>query len=83
MYEDRFLTTEELAERWQVSKGTLERDRAKKQGVRYVKLGHAVRYRLQDVIDHENAYTQEPELDQGETISLSDCAEAIRTRGEA
>jgi hypothetical protein len=38
---------------------------------------------MQDVIDHENAYTHEPELNRDEEISLGDCAEALRARGKA
>lgn len=58
-----YLTTEDLADRWRVSPGTLENQRAARKGPRYVKLGTGraapVRYRLADVIDYENSNTRE------------------------
>ena len=54
---EQLMTQEELAFRWQISEATLERDRSLKKGCRYMKLGGLIRYRLQDVLDHENACT--------------------------
>lgn len=44
-----FITQENLAERWLISEATLERDRSLKQGVKFLKIGGLIRYRLQDV----------------------------------
>lgn len=48
-----FITQDQLADRWIISTATLERDRSLKQGVRFLKIGGLIRYRLQDVIDYE------------------------------
>jgi hypothetical protein len=58
---EQFITQVELATRWKISEATLERDRSFKKGVRYMKIGGLIRYRLRDVIDYENACTHEPE----------------------
>lgn len=50
-----FLTQKELAERWKISPRTLERQRWQGEGIPYVKLGHVVRYRLEDVLAYEDA----------------------------
>lgn len=50
-----FITQENLAERWLISEATLERDRSLKQGVKFLKIGGLIRYRLQDVIDYEQS----------------------------
>lgn len=56
------LTPEQLAERWQVSTGTLENQRVKKSGPPYIKLGGGrsapVRYRLADVETYERGNTR-------------------------
>lgn len=57
---EQLMTQEELAFRWKISEATLERDRSLKQGVRYLKIGGLIRYRMQDVVDYENACTHEP-----------------------
>jgi hypothetical protein len=57
---EQLLTQEEVAFRWKISEATLERDRSLKQGVRYLKIGGLIRYRLQDVLDYENACVHEP-----------------------
>jgi hypothetical protein len=54
-----FITQEQLAERWLMSTATLERDRSLKQGVKYLKLGGLIRYKLQDVLDYEQQCTIE------------------------
>ena len=57
---EQLMTQEELAFRWKISEATLERDRSLKQGCRYPKLGGLIRYRIQDVLDYEEACTHEP-----------------------
>ena len=59
MAKQQFLTQEDIALRWGISGATLERDRSLKQGVRYLKIGGLIRYRLQDVLDYENDCTIE------------------------
>ena len=54
------MTERQLAFRWKISEATLERDRSLKRGCRYMKLGGLIRYRLQDVLDYEDACTHEP-----------------------
>jgi hypothetical protein len=49
------LTPTELAERWQVSPRTLERWRWLRTGPSFLKIGTAVRYRLEDVEAFEAA----------------------------
>lgn len=49
-----FLTPKELAERWRISPRTLERWRWTGEGVGFVKLGGAVRYRLRDIEKYED-----------------------------
>lgn len=53
------ITQEQLAERWLISAATLERDRSFKQGVKYLKIGGLIRYRMQDVLDYEQQCTVE------------------------
>jgi hypothetical protein len=50
-----FITQVELANRWRISEATLERDRSFKQGVRYMKIGGSIRYRLEDVLAYEDS----------------------------
>jgi hypothetical protein len=57
---EQLLTQEEVAFRWKISEATLERDRSLKQGVRYLKIGGLIRYRLQDVLDYEDSCIHEP-----------------------
>ena len=57
---EQLMTQEELAFRWKVSEATLERDRSLKKGCRYLKLGGLIRYRLQDVLEYEDACVHEP-----------------------
>ena len=53
-----FLTTEQLAGRWSMHRGALERMRKQGKGPRYIKLmegkSGTVRYRLSDVQKFEN-----------------------------
>ena len=60
MTAEQLLTQEEVAFRWKISEATLERDRSLKQGVRYLKIGGLIRYRMQDVLDYEDACVHEP-----------------------
>lgn len=57
---EQLMTQEEVAFRWKVSEATLERDRSLKQGVRYLKIGGLIRYRLQDVLNYEDTCVHEP-----------------------
>ena len=54
------LTQEELAYRWAISTATLERDRSLKKGCKYLKIGGAIRYRFEDILQYENECTHEP-----------------------
>jgi hypothetical protein len=54
-----FITQVELADRWRISEATLERDRSLKKGVRYMKIGGLIRYRLEDVLAYENSRMRE------------------------
>ena len=62
MIDDKFLTAEELAERWHMNPGTLANWRIAGKGPKYLKLGngqaHKVLYRLSDIIDYENKRMQ-------------------------
>jgi hypothetical protein len=48
-----FLTEHQLGRRWQISVKKLQADRYNRRGVPFVKLGRSVRYRLADVLAHE------------------------------
>ena len=63
---EQLMTQEEVAFRWKVSEATLERDRSLKQGVRYLKIGGLIRYRLQDVLNYEDACVHEPKCKNNE-----------------
>ncbi len=47
------MTTEQLAERWQLSPGHLANQRCLGGGPKFIRLGKAVRYRLADVLAYE------------------------------
>jgi hypothetical protein len=49
------LNERQLAERWGVSVRTLQAARVKGGGVPFVRIGRAVRYRLEDVLAYEQA----------------------------
>lgn len=49
----------ELSRRWRISSRTLERWRWRRQGLRYLKIGGRVVYRLEDVEAFEVAKMQE------------------------
>ncbi len=48
-----YLTQADLAARWRISERTLERWRWSRQGPRFIKIGGAVRYSLQDIESYE------------------------------
>jgi len=50
---DKFLNSIDLSRRWRVSPRTLERKRWTGDGPPYVKIGGAVRYRLDDIEAYE------------------------------
>jgi hypothetical protein len=49
------LTETQLAERWQISVRTLQAARVKGTGVPFVRIGRAVRYRMDEVLAYEEA----------------------------
>jgi predicted DNA-binding transcriptional regulator AlpA len=51
----RHLTQRELADRWNKSEATIERYRSDGVGPKYLKIGGAVRYRLEDIEQFERA----------------------------
>jgi hypothetical protein len=55
---DALLTETQLAERWQLSPKTLQNARVAGTGVAFVKIGHAVRYRLSDVLAYEQSHVR-------------------------
>ena len=55
----RHYTQRELALRWAVSPRTLERWRWSGEGPQFLKLGHRVVYRLEDIIAYEAARLHE------------------------
>ena len=56
---EQLMTQEELAFRWQVSEATLERNRSMKQGVKFLRIGGLIRYRMSDVLAYEEQSTVE------------------------
>lgn len=53
--ESPFLSPEQLAKRWGVSRKTLANHRSRKSGLPYHKIGNLVRYRLDDVEAKESS----------------------------
>jgi hypothetical protein len=49
------LNEKQLAERWDVSVRTLQAARVRGTGVPFVRIGRAVRYRMEDVLDYEQS----------------------------
>jgi hypothetical protein len=70
-----YLTQVELAARWRISPRTLERWRWAGDGLRFIKIGGLVRYRLEDIEVFESNQlrqitgTQQPELVSAERIT--------------
>jgi hypothetical protein len=56
---EQLMTQEELAYRWKISEATLERNRSMKQGVKFLKIGGLIRYKLSDVLAYEGQSTVE------------------------
>lgn len=54
--DQNFLTQSDLAKRWGISPRTLERWRWAGEGLRFVKIGGLVRYRLNDVEAYETSH---------------------------
>jgi hypothetical protein len=52
----------ELSRRWNVSERTLERWRWLRQGPKYLKIGGAVRYRIEDVESYETLQQHDPKV---------------------
>jgi len=50
-----FLTTDQLADRWQISPLTLQSWRVRRLPPIYVKIGGLVRYKMSDILEHEEA----------------------------
>jgi hypothetical protein len=51
-----FVSTDMLAERWNMSTNTLRNWRAQGRGPGYVKLGERILYRMRDIEEYENAH---------------------------
>lgn len=60
-----FLTEQQLAQRWNISRKKLQADRWKGGGVPYCKFGRAVRFKLSDVLAFESANTHRHTSDGG------------------
>jgi len=52
---DKFITETQLAQRWQVSKKLVQKQRHEGTGAPYVKIGRIVRYRVEEVLGFEDA----------------------------
>jgi hypothetical protein len=61
---EQLMTQEELAYRWKISEATLERNRSMKQGVKFLKIGGLIRYKLSDVLAYEAQSTVETKEEQ-------------------
>jgi hypothetical protein len=61
---EQLMTQEELAYRWKISEATLERNRSMKQGVKFLKIGGLIRYKLSDVLAYEGQSTVETKEEQ-------------------
>lgn len=57
--ETTYLNQTDLSRRWKISPRSLERWRVARVGPPFVKIGGAVRYRLEDVEAYEREQTQE------------------------
>ncbi len=64
---DGFLSTNDLAKRWNLRPGSLSRWRQHGTGPAFLKFGKTVRYRIEDVIEYEQRLLQIP--------STANCAE--------
>jgi predicted DNA-binding transcriptional regulator AlpA len=71
----RHLTQRELADRWNKSEATIERYRSDGVGPRFLKIGGAVRYRLEDIEQFERECLYDS------PNSRSEVATASKTRG--
>lgn len=83
MSNDPAFTETELAQRWAISIKTLQRWRSENRGPRYIKLSKVVRYRLADILDHEQAQRQDEPV-RNELPPLPNSAPAVSgMRGRA
>lgn len=53
--DDRLIDEKMLADRWKISVRTLRNNRVSGNGIRFLKIGSSVRYRMSDVIAFEDA----------------------------
>jgi hypothetical protein len=60
MAADGFLSTNDLAKRWNLRSGTLSRWRQYGTGPAFLKFGKTVRYRIEDVIEYEQRSRKSP-----------------------
>lgn len=60
MAADGFLSTNDLAKRWNLRSGTLSRWRQYGTGPAFLKFGKTVRYRIEDVIEYEQRSLKSP-----------------------
>jgi hypothetical protein len=74
-----FITQVELASRWRISEATLERDRSIKKGVRYMKLGGSIRYRLEDVLAYEDSRMHETEVGNRVGLTLEEIEDIVKS----
>jgi hypothetical protein len=65
---DGFLSTNDLAKRWNLRAGTLSRWRQYGTGPTFLKFGKTIRYRVEDVIEYEQRSLK--------TLPISDHAQA-------
>jgi predicted site-specific integrase-resolvase len=56
----RHMTEEELAERWRVSRRSMERWRVAGKAPAWMRLGNRVLYRVEDVLAFEQAHLRHP-----------------------
>ena len=75
-----FITQVELASRWRISEATLERDRSLKKGVRYMKIGGLIRYRLDDVLVYEDSRMRETATQQAEREECAKVCDEIKKK---
>jgi hypothetical protein len=71
---DGFLSTNDLAKRWNLRPGTLGRWRQRGTGPAFLKFGKAVRYRIEDVIEYERRSLQIPSPTTPAEVAIVDTA---------
>jgi hypothetical protein len=58
--DDRLLSPEDIADRWQIARQSLANMRSRGRGPAFVKIGGRVRYRWSDVVAYERAGFRDP-----------------------